>query len=112
MECLFCKIINKEINSDVIYEDEKILAFMDIDKKAPVHFLVIPKIHISSTNDLSMENIDYISHIFLKIKDIAKELNLKNGYRIVNNCGKDAGQTVFHIHFHVLGERNLLWPPG
>ena len=113
MSCIFCKIINGEIPSKKIYEDDKVLAFYDISPEAPVHFLVIPKEHIKSVNEINEKNGDIISHIFLVINKLVRELNIsETGYRIVNNCGKDGGQTVDHIHFHVLGQRDLKWPPG
>ncbi len=113
MSCIFCKIANGEIPSKKIYEDDKVLAFYDISPEAPVHFLVIPKEHIQSVNDLTEKNSDIISHIFLVINKLVRELNInETGYRIVNNCGKDGGQTVDHMHFHVLGQRDLKWPPG
>lgn len=113
MSCIFCKIINGEIPSKKIYEDDKVLAFYDISPEAPVHFLVIPKEHIKSVNEINEKNADIISHIFLVINKLVRELNIsETGYRIVNNCGKDGGQTVDHIHFHVLGQRDLKWPPG
>lgn len=113
MSCIFCKIINGEIPSNKIYEDDKVLAFYDISPEAPVHFLVIPKEHIQSVNELNEKNADIISHIFLVINKIVRDLNIaETGYRVVNNCGKDGGQTVDHMHFHVLGQRDLKWPPG
>ena len=112
-DCIFCKIINGEIPSKKLYEDDKVYAFYDITPEAPIHFLVIPKEHIESVNDLNDSNIDIVSHIFKVINKLAIELNISDkGYRIVNNCGEDGGQTVKHIHFHVLGGRNLKWPPG
>lgn len=112
-DCIFCKIINGEIPSDKIYEDDKVIAFNDINPQSPVHFLVIPKEHISSTNDINEENVSIISHVFLVINKLAKEKGLdEKGYRIVNNCGDLGGQTVKHVHFHVLGGRQLQWPPG
>ncbi|GAA0763631.1 MULTISPECIES: histidine triad nucleotide-binding protein [Clostridium] len=113
MDCIFCKIANGEIPSKKIYEDEKVIAFHDISPEAPIHFLVIPKDHIQSVNEISEENANIISHIFLVINKLVRELNIeKTGYRVVNNCGKDGGQSVNHIHFHVLGQRELKWPPG
>lgn len=112
-DCLFCKIVKGEIPSKKVYEDDKVYAFYDINPEAPVHFLVIPKEHIKSANDLNDNNADVISHIFKVINKLAVELNIADkGYRIVNNCGEDGGQTVNHIHFHVLGGRNMQWPPG
>ena len=112
MDCLFCKILSGEIPSEKVYEDDKVLAFKDIDPKAPFHVIVIPKKHISSAADINSENSHYISAIFEAIAKIAKENNLEKGFRIVNNCGEDGGQTVNHIHFHLLARRNLAWPPG
>ena len=112
MDCLFCKILSGEIPSEKVYEDDKVLAFKDIDPKAPFHVIVIPKKHISSAADINSENSHYISAIFEAIAKIAKENNLEKGFRVVNNCGEDGGQTVNHIHFHLLARRNLAWPPG
>ena len=113
MSCIFCKIVSGEIPSKKLYEDDKVLAFYDISPEAPVHFLVIPKEHIKSANEINEENASIISHIFVVNNKLVKELNInETGYRIVNNCGKDGGQTVDHMHFHVLGQRDLKWPPG
>ena len=113
MDCIFCKIVKGDIPSNKIYEDDKVLAFHDISPEAPIHFLVIPKEHIKSANDLNEKNAHIISHIFLVINKLVRELNIaETGYRIVNNCGKDGGQTVDHMHFHVLGQRDFKWPPG
>ena len=112
MDCIFCKIINKEIPAKILYEDEDTLAFYDISPKAPTHFLVIPKLHISSLDYINHENSVVISKVFEVIAKLSKELNLENGYRVASNCGTDAGQTVEHIHFHVLAGRELAWPPG
>ena len=112
MDCIFCKIANGEIPSKKVYEDERILAFYDLDPQAPVHILLIPKTHIASANELTEENADVVSHIFLTAAKLAKELGLDKGYRIVNNCGEDGGQTVHHLHFHLLGGRSMKWPPG
>lgn len=107
MDCIFCKIINGEIPSKKIYEDDKILAFHDISPATPVHFLVVPKTHIESANQIDSSNSQIIAYIFENIPKIAKELGLENGYRIINNCGTDGGQTVKHLHFHVLGGKTL-----
>lgn len=113
MDCLFCKIIKGEIPSKKVYEDEKVFAFYDISPAAPVHVLLIPKEHIPSANALTAENAAVVGHIFTVAASIAKELGIaENGYRIVNNCGEDGGQTVHHLHFHLLGGRSLQWPPG
>ena len=110
--CLYCQIAAGQIPSNKINEDAKVLAFYDIDPQAPVHFLVIPKQHIASADELNGTNSAIVAHIFEVIANIAKELKLEKGYRIVNNCGEDGGQTVGHLHFHVLGGRLLAWPPG
>jgi len=113
MDCLFCKIINGEIPSKKAYEDENVYAFWDISPTAPVHILVIPKRHIATLNDINEDNADVISKIYEAIPKIAKEHNIDvDGYRVVTNCNKNAGQTVFHIHFHLLGGRELTWPAG
>ena len=113
MDCLFCKIIAGEIPSSKVYEDEYVFAFRDIEPQAPVHILIVPKEHIASANELNEENAAIVSRIFLAAAKIAKEENIAaDGYRIVNNCGKDGGQTVGHLHFHMLGGRSLAWPPG
>ena len=105
--CLFCKIINGEIPSEKVYEDEEILAFKDIHPKAPVHILVIPKKHISSAMEIEEQDEALIGKMFTVIKKLAKEFGLENGYRIVNNCGSDGGQEVMHLHFHLLGGKKL-----
>ena len=107
MNCVFCKIIDGSIPSKKVYEDDKMVAFYDLEPQAPVHVIMIPKAHIESANDLNSENSAYVAHIFSKVPEIAKSLGLSDGYRIVNNCGSDAGQTVFHIHFHLLGGKKL-----
>ncbi len=113
MDCLFCKIVAGEIPSKKVYEDDSVYAFLDIEPQAPTHFLVIPKAHIASANDLTSENADVVAHIFAVIPKIAKELGIaESGYRIVNNCGENGLQSVKHLHFHVLGGRLLQWPPG
>lgn len=105
--CLFCKIIAGEIPSAKVYEDENILAFRDIAPQAPTHVLVVPKCHISDVNGITAENSDVIAHIFAVIPRIAEAEGLENGYRVVTNCGADAGQTVQHLHFHILGGKPL-----
>ncbi len=112
-DCLFCKIIAGDIPSTKVYEDSEILAFRDIEPQAPEHIIIIPKIHITSANELNDENCGIIGKIFAVAAKIADELGFADsGFRIVNNCGKDGGQTVGHIHFHLLAGRNLQWPPG
>lgn len=111
--CLFCKIANGEIPTDKVYEDDKVLAFNDIDPQAPVHFLVIPKEHIKSAAEITEKNSGIAAHIFEVIAKIASEKGIsEKGFRVVTNCGEDGGQTVGHLHFHVLAGRNIGWPPG
>lgn len=112
MDCIFCKILNREISSDIIYEDDKILVFKDLYPQAPIHLLAIPKTHIPSLNSINKENSLFIAKIFEVIPIIAEKLAISESYRVVNNCGNDAGQTVQHVHFHILGGRKMLWPPG
>ena len=107
MDCLFCKIAAGEIPSTKVYEDEKILAFRDIAPQAPTHILVIPKTHIGSVAEITPENSGVIAHIFTVIPAIAEQEGLNKGYRVVSNCGQDAGQTVHHLHFHILGGAEL-----
>jgi histidine triad (HIT) family protein len=102
MDCVFCKIMAGEIPSKTVYEDEYVKAFYDINPCAPVHVLVVPKVHIPSLNGITEENSSVVSHVFETIPKIAKQLKLDNGYRVIANCGADAGQTVLHIHFHVI----------
>ncbi|MEG6520771.1 histidine triad nucleotide-binding protein [Desulfotomaculum sp. 1211_IL3151] len=111
-ECIFCKIITGEIPSQVVYQDDKVFAFRDIAPATPVHVLVIPKKHISSLDDVGMEDADLMGHILLTTAKLAKELGLAKGYRLVANCGEEGGQTVHHLHFHLLGGRQMQWPPG
>ena len=106
-DCLFCKIIAGEIPSTKVYEDDTVFAFRDIAPQAPTHILVIPKCHISGVSGINTENSAVVSHIFEVIARIAEQEGLSNGYRVVSNCGSDAGQTVNHLHFHILGGRRL-----
>ncbi len=112
MDCLFCKISKGEIPSKTLYEDDQVFAFYDIDPKAPVHFLVIPKKHIASAADITEIDEQLVGHIYTVIAKLIKELGCADGYRVVTNIGKDGGQTVAHMHFHVLAKRSLAWPPG
>ena len=107
MDCLFCSIIKGDIPSKKVYEDELCYAFYDINPQAPVHFLVVPKIHIPSADAIDENNSKYVSHIFESISKIAKELGLSDGYRIVTNIGENGCQSVKHLHFHVLGGKKL-----
>lgn len=107
-DCLFCKIIKGDISSTKVYEDEFVYAFKDINPEAPVHILVVPKKHIKSMNEIEEIDENLIGKIFFAIKKIAKEQGIaEQGYRVISNCGKDAGQTVMHLHFHILGGRKL-----
>ena len=106
-DCLFCKIIEGDIPSTKVYEDELVLAFRDIAPQAPTHILVIPKEHIASVAEINEKNSAVVSHIFEVIAKIAKDEGLSGGYRLVSNCGDDAGQTVHHLHFHILGGKKL-----
>lgn len=112
MDCIFCKIISGEIPSNKAYEDDKVLAFYDLEPQAPVHILIVPKEHIACAADITAENSAVIAHIFEVAAIIAKEKGLDDGFRIVNNCGDSAGQTVKHIHFHLMGGRDFGWPAG
>ena len=107
MDCLFCKIVAGQIPSTKVYEDETVFAFRDIAPQAPTHILVIPKAHIPSVDGVSAENSAVVAHIFEVIPQIAKAEGLEGGYRVVSNCGADAGQTVHHLHFHILGGQTL-----
>lgn len=111
MDCLFCRIVAGEIPSGKVYEDEQCLAFHDIDPQAPTHFLVIPKTHIPSVSAVDEQNSPVVAHIFQVISHLAAQLGLES-YRVVSNIGTQAGQSVFHLHFHVLSGRDMTWPPG
>lgn len=111
-ECLFCKIAAGEIPSTVVYQDEDVFAFRDINPQAPQHILIIPKRHIPSTVELTLEDGPILARLFTVTTKLAQDLQLENGYRVVTNVGKDAGQSVLHLHFHLLGGRALKWPPG
>jgi histidine triad (HIT) family protein len=112
-DCLFCKFVRGEIQPNKVYEDERVLAFRDINPQAPTHVLVIPKGHIATINDLEPEHAALVGELFLAAQEVARLEGLtESGYRTVMNCGRDAGQAVFHIHLHVLGGRALGWPPG
>ncbi len=109
--CLFCKIIAGDIPSNKVYEDDLCYAFYDIDPQAPTHFLVIPKAHITSVSAVNEENQAIVGHMFSVIAKVTKELGV-DSYRVVSNIGEQASQSVFHLHFHVLGGRDMTWPPG
>ena len=113
MSCLFCDIVEKKIPANVIFENDDLVAFRDIDPKAPTHVLIIPRKHVSSINDLSENETTLMGNMTLVAKEIAhKEGIAKSGYRLVMNCNNDGGQTVYHIHLHLLGGRWMAWPPG
>ena len=112
-DCLFCKIVAGEIPSTKVYEDEYVYAFNDIDPKAPFHAVVIPKKHIANLSDAKPEDQQLLGKLMLTIQKIAAEQGIaENGYRVVTNCGEQGGQTVMHLHFHLLGGREMLWPAG
>ena len=112
-DCIFCKIINKEIKSEIVYEDDIVVVFKDINPQAPLHLLIVPKKHLKNVNEIETGDKGLIGHVFVVAKEIAKKFNVdKDGYRIVVNTGKLAGQAVFHIHFHFLAGREFSWPPG
>jgi histidine triad (HIT) family protein len=111
--CLFCKIADKELDSDIVYEDDHVIAFNDINPQAPHHILIIPRKHISTINDIDETDGEMMGQLFLAAKSIAQQLGVKqDGYRVVMNCNRDAGQTVFHLHLHFLAGRPMHWPPG
>lgn len=112
-ECIFCKISKKEIKSEIIYEDEDFVVFKDINPQAPIHLLLIPKIHIENISRISLESVKNFNRIFSVIKEVTEKLGVdKDGYRVVVNNGKNAGQEVNHLHFHILAGRKFSWPPG
>ncbi len=112
-DCLFCKIVNGDIPGDIVYQTDDVLAFKDLSPQAPVHTLVIPKKHISTINDFQEDDAVLIGHLFLAAKAVAKQEGMdETGYRCVMNCNDEGGQTVHHIHLHVLGKRQMNWPPG
>ena len=112
MDCLFCKIIDGEIPSTKVYEDEYCYAFKDINPIAPIHWLFIPKTHISGASAVTAENADVVGRIFTAIAKVTAEAGITSGFRVITNCGEDAGQSVPHLHFHLLAGRVLGWPPG
>jgi len=112
-DCLFCKMVSGAIQPDVVYEDDDVLAFRDVNPQAPLHVLVIPKAHIATTNDLDAGNADVIGKLYLAARQIAVDEGVADpGYRMVMNCNPGAGQSVYHIHLHLLGGRPMGWPPG
>jgi len=112
-KCIFCAILKKEIPCEMVYEDDKVIGFKDISPVAPVHVVIIPRQHIDNLNCLEQNGVEIIGHLFIVAKKIAKDLGIaEHGYRIVTNCGEQGGQSVEHLHFHLLGGRMLAWPPG
>ena len=111
-DCLFCKIVKKEISCDLVLESENYLAFKDIDPKAPIHILVIPKKHFEDITELSFQDLELTAGLMEMVSKVAQSENLEKGFRVVLNTGPDAGQSVQHVHAHVLGGRSLTWPPG
>ncbi len=113
MDCLFCKIINGEIPAKIVYNDEHIMAFADIAPRAPLHFLIIPKKHIATINDTQSDDAELLGNLILTAKNLAEEQGLsESGYRLVFNINPQGGQEIYHIHLHLLGGRQLTWPPG
>ena len=112
-DCLFCKVFHKKIEASITYEDDEIMAFEDINPQAPIHQLIIPKKHIETLNELSIKDADIMGKMTMVAKNLAKDYDIADsGYRLVMNCNRGAGQSVFHIHLHLLGGRSMLWPPG
>ena len=111
-DCIFCKLANGDIPTDMVYQDDKIAVFRDASPQAPVHMLMVPRCHVASLDDLTDENADLMAHMMLKIKDVCAQEGLDNGYRCVINTGEDGQQTVKHLHIHILGKRAMQWPPG
>ena len=112
-DCIFCKIVQKQIKSKIVYEDKYVLAFEDLNPKAPVHILIIPKKHLGRISDINEGNADLVGKLFLVAKKIAQEKEIEaSGYRLIINCNEGAGQEVFHLHLHLLGGRKFSWPPG
>lgn len=113
MECLFCKIINKKMKAEIIYEDNECIAFNDINPQAPIHLLIVPKEHIPTTLDIKEENQKLIGHLISVANKLAEERKIANrGFRLVVNCNPESGQVIYHLHLHLLGGRKMNWPPG
>jgi len=111
-DCIFCKIVNKEIPADIVYEDENIVAFKDVNPAAPTHLLFIPKRHIPTLLDVDDESGQLMGDLHRAVAHVARDMGLESGFRLVSNCNEDAGQIVFHVHYHLLAGRTLGWPPG
>lgn len=113
MDCIFCKIAQQEVPATILYQDEQVIAFDDLHPRAPIHKLIIPHKHIATLNELSKEDENVAGRMLYVAQQLAKQFDIaENGYRVVMNCNKDAGQAVFHIHLHLLGGREMNWPPG
>ncbi|MFW6279162.1 MAG: histidine triad nucleotide-binding protein [Bacillota bacterium] len=112
-DCIFCKIASGEMNTDLVYEDDKVVAFEDVNAQAPTHLLIVPKKHVPTLLDLQEDDYSLVAHIYKVANELAEQQGIaEDGFRIVANCKDDGGQTVYHIHFHLLGGRMLQWPPG
>jgi histidine triad (HIT) family protein len=112
-DCLFCKIVSGKIDADIVYRNDRVLAFRDINPQAPTHVLIVPRNHVATINDLSQDDSDDVGCLFLAARDIANAEGIdESGYRVVMNCMQGAGQSVFHLHLHLLGGRAFRWPPG
>ncbi len=113
MTCIFCKIVNGDLDADIAYQDEQLIAFHDVNPQADTHLLIIPRSHIATTNDIEPENAALLGQMVLVAKQLAKEVGIADeGYRLVMNCNHNGGQSVYHIHLHLLGGRRFTWPPG
>ena len=113
IECIFCAIVNKQIKANIVLESDGVVAFHDINKAAPIHLLIIPKEHVANLNDASIDNSSILGEMLLTARELAFQFGLnESGYRVAMNTGRDAGQTVFHLHMHLLGGRHFSWPPG
>lgn len=111
-DCLFCKVVAGEVPAQIVHEDDDVVAFKDINPQAPVHLLVVPRRHVASLNDAKDEDAALLGRLLLTAQALARKMDVAQGYRVVNNCGRPAGQSVFHVHLHVLGGRAMSWPPG
>jgi len=111
-DCLFCKIVAGDVPARKVLEDTRLVAFHDVNPQAPVHVLIVPRKHVASLDDAADGDRELLGHVLIAARDLARELGVGSGYRLVVNCGADAGQSVFHIHFHLLGGRGMGWPPG
>jgi len=113
LDCLFCKIIERKIPSHITYEDEKVVAFKDVNPQAPIHQLIVPRKHIATINDINANDKEILGHMVLVAQKIAKQEQINDsGYRLIFNCNNDGGQMVYHLHLHMLGGRSMTWPPG